>query len=73
VLFATKLRNTHVLLLRRPLSDWHAWMTSTADWRPVTWPLNASRLASYLRQCHSAHHVDVDAADTGHVSRDSIV
>ena len=46
-------------------------MTPTADWRPVTWPRIASRLARCLRQCHSAHDVDEDAADTGHVARDS--
>jgi len=45
-------------------------MTSTADWRPVTWPLTASRLASCLRQCHSAQHVNEDAAATDHVARD---
>ena len=48
-------------------------MTPTADWRPVTWPLIASRLAHCLRQCHSAHDVDEDAADTGHVARDNVV
>jgi len=29
-------------------------------------------LASCLRQCHSAHHVDEDAAATDHVARDSV-
>jgi len=47
-------------------------MTPTADWRPVTSPLIASRLARCLRQCHSAHDVDEDAADTGHVARDKL-
>ena len=29
-------------------------------------------MARCLRQCHSAHDLDEDAADTGHVARDII-